>query len=180
VTTYLAFLRAVNVAGHQSVGMAALRELLAALGLADGQSLLQSGNLLFRAPAQESGALERRLQKEAAARLSLQTDFFVRTAAEWKAVIARNPFPAEAKADPAHLVVVVLAGAPGAASVSALRAAISGREQVRAVGRQAYIVYPDGIGRSRLTAALIEKKLGARGTARNWNTVLKLGALAAA
>jgi uncharacterized protein (DUF1697 family) len=35
-------------------------------------------------------------------------------------------------------------------------------------------VYPDGIGRSNLTGALIEKKLGTRGTARNWNTVLKL------
>jgi uncharacterized protein (DUF1697 family) len=48
---------------------------------------------------------------------------------------------------------------------------------VRAEGRQAYIVYPNGIGRSRLTNALIEKKLRTRGTGRNWNTVLKLDAL---
>jgi len=47
-------------------------------------------------------------------------------------------------------------------------------------GQQAYIVYPDGIGRSRLTAALIERKLATRGTARNWNTVMKLAALAEA
>jgi len=40
------------------------------------------------------------------------------------------------------------------------------------------MVYPDGIGRSRLTSAVIENKLGTRGTARNWNTVLKLAALA--
>jgi uncharacterized protein (DUF1697 family) len=38
-------------------------------------------------------------------------------------------------------------------------------------------VYPEGVGSSRLTTALIEKKLGTRGTARNWNTVLKLGAM---
>jgi uncharacterized protein (DUF1697 family) len=44
-------------------------------------------------------------------------------------------------------------------------------------GREVYLVYPDGIGRSRLTNAVIEKKLGARGTGRNWNTVLKLGEL---
>ena len=66
-----------------------------------------------------------------------------------------------------------------AANVAALQKAIVGREVVRAKGRCAYIVYPDGIGRSKLTGALIEKKLGTRGTARNWNTVLKLRNLVA-
>lgn len=60
----------------------------------------------------------------------------------------------------------------------ALQAALTGPEVVRAEGRQAYIVYPNGIGRSRLTHTVIEKKLGTRGTSRNWNTVLKLRALA--
>jgi uncharacterized protein (DUF1697 family) len=50
---------------------------------------------------------------------------------------------------------------------------------VRVEGRHAYIVYPNGIGRSRLTNALIEKKLRTRGTGRNWNTVLKLNELVA-
>ena len=59
------------------------------------------------------------------------------------------------------------------------RASANG-EVVRAKGRHAYLVYPDGVGRSRLTNVLIEKKLRARGTGRNWNTVLKLGALVGA
>ena len=46
-------------------------------------------------------------------------------------------------------------------------------------GRQAYLVYPDGVGRSKLTVGVIERWLGSRGTGRNWNTVLKLQALAA-
>jgi uncharacterized protein (DUF1697 family) len=62
--------------------------------------------------------------------------------------------------------------------VDALQKAIKGREVVRAVGRAAYLVYPDGVGRSKLTATLVEKHLGCRGTARNWNTVLKLDAMA--
>ena len=70
-----------------------------------------------------------------------------------------------------------LKDAPTAKQVTALQAAIAGREIVRAVSQQAYIVYPDGIGRSRVTNALIERNLGARGTGRNWNTVLKLAAL---
>ena len=60
----------------------------------------------------------------------------------------------------------------------ALQKAIVGREVVRAKGRCLYVVYRDGIGRSKLTSAMIEKKLGTRGTARNWNTVLKLHTLA--
>jgi uncharacterized protein (DUF1697 family) len=66
--------------------------------------------------------------------------------------------------------------APSLQEVEALQAAILGPELVVIQGKQAYIVYPAGIGRSRLTNALLEKKLGTRGTSRNWNTVLKLEA----
>jgi uncharacterized protein (DUF1697 family) len=177
VTTYLAFLRAVNVAGHKQVAMADLRELLTRLGFDDAQSLLQSGNLVFRARARSGTQLERVLAAEAKQRLTLETDFFVRTASEWRAVVARNPFRKEAERDPGHLVVMLLKAAPVARDVKALQAAITGREILRADGTHAYIVYPDGMGRSRLTNALIEKKLGTRATGRNWNTVMKLGAL---
>ena len=96
----------------------------------------------------------------------------MRTAAEWDAVVASNPFPDEAASDPGHLVVMALKAAPDAAAVAALQASVAGRETVRAVGRQAYLVYPDGIGESKLTIKLIEKHLGTRGTGRNWNTTL--------
>jgi uncharacterized protein (DUF1697 family) len=77
-------------------------------------------------------------------------------------------------------LVVLLKVAPDRQNVAALQRAITGRESVRIDGRHAYVVYPDGIGRSRLTTALTEKILGTRATARNWNTVLKLGALVGA
>ena len=175
---HFALLRAINVGGHQPVAMADLRDLLARLGFADAQSLLQSGNLVFRSQTRAGAALERLLEAEAEKRLDLRTDFFVRTAAEWKTIVARNPFRHEAKRDPAHLVVMFLKRAPEVEQVTALEAAITGPESFRAVGREAYIIYPAGIGRSRLTSSLVEKTLGTRGTGRNWNTILKLGALA--
>jgi uncharacterized protein (DUF1697 family) len=49
-----------------------------------------------------------------------------------------------------------------------------GRETIDQDGRQLDLVYPDGIGRWRLTGMSIAKKLGTRGTARNCNTLLKL------
>jgi uncharacterized protein (DUF1697 family) len=162
------------------MAMADLRDMAAGLGLTEVRSLLQTGNLVFRSGGQADAALEQALEAAIEKRFGLRTDVFVRTAAEWAAIIARNPFPDAARDDPGHLLAIPLKAAPGAAAVAALQAGIAGREAVRADGRCAYVTYPDGIGRSKLTMTAIEKKLGTRGTGRNWNTVLKLAALAEA
>jgi uncharacterized protein (DUF1697 family) len=178
MTTCIALLRAVNVGGHNQVKMADLREIMSELGMQNVRSLLQSGNLVFQNESHKTPQLERVLEQSVATRLGVETDFLVRTADEWAAIIRDNPFPDEARRDPGHLVVLPLKDAPDRKSVLSLQGSITGREVVRVKGRQAYILYPDGIGRSRLTSALIEKKLGTRGTGRNWNTVLKLAAAA--
>jgi len=91
-------------------------------------------------------------------------------------VIRQNPFRKEAERDPGHLVVLFLKRAPIAEDIAALQA-VTSPEVIKAKGKQAYIFYPNGQGRSKLTHAMIEKRLG-RGTGRNWNTVLKLGIIA--
>src|SRR6266576_850910 len=171
---YIALLRGVNLAGHKMVAMADLRAMLEGLGFTDERALLQSGNLVFQGRAQASASLERKLEQEAQRRLDLETDVHVRTAAKWQSIIKRNPFPDADRKDPGHLLLMCFKEAPAPKDVKALQAAIKGREVVRAVGRQAYFIYPDGVGTSRLTTGLIDKTLGLRGTARNWNTVLKL------
>jgi uncharacterized protein (DUF1697 family) len=174
MSIHIALLRAVNVGGRKPTVMAELRGLLTELGFLDTRSLLQTGNLVFRSSARTGIGLERFLEEEIARRLHLRTDVFVRTGEEWKRIVANNPFQDEAKSDPAHLVVTFLKQTPSAKDVEALRFVITGPEIVRVDGRQAYIIYPAGIGRSRLTNTLVEKKFATRGTARNWNTVLKL------
>jgi uncharacterized protein (DUF1697 family) len=178
MTTYLAFLRGINVGGNKTVSMADLRAMLERLGFTDPRSLLNSGNLVFRAAPRPAAALERTLEAETRKRLGLEADFLVRTGAEWKKIVGGNPFRSEAQEDPGHLLLMLWKAAPEAGRIRELQSAIPGREVLRAAGRHAYIVYPDGVGRSKFTHALIEKKLGTRGTARNWNTVLKLEALA--
>ena len=177
MTIQIALLRGVNVGGHNAVAMSELRDLLTQLGFESARSLLQSGNLVFRSDSRTDADLERLLEAEADKRLGLHADFLIRSAKEWREVVARNPFRKEAERDPSHLVVMFLKSAAKAKDVKAVQAAIAGSEIIRADGRHLYIVYPDGIGRSRLTNALLEKKLGIRGTARNWNTVVKLAAM---
>jgi uncharacterized protein (DUF1697 family) len=177
VTVYVGLLRAVNVGGRGSVAMADLRQMAQDLGFSDVRTILQSGNLVFRGDPQPRREIEARLEGAGRDRLGLTTDFIVRTATDWEAARARNPFPQEAREDPGHLVTFFLRGRPAADSEPRLQAAVRGPERVRVVDSQAYVVYPDGIARSRLTLPLIEKYVGFRGTGRNWNTVTKLAVL---
>jgi uncharacterized protein (DUF1697 family) len=175
---YVALLRAVNVGGHNLVTMSDLRAMLGDLGYAKGQSLLQSGNLVFEASGRRSTSrLEAELERATEDRLGVTTDYFVRSAEEWGEIVAANPFVAEAREEPRFVNLIALKDAPSRVRAQALGAAIPGREVVKVVGRQAFALYPDGVGKSKLTPGLIEKHLGTRATGRNWNTVLKLHAL---
>ncbi|RIK46479.1 MAG: hypothetical protein DCC58_03035 [Chloroflexi bacterium] len=174
---YIALLRGINVGGATSFPMADLRALASDLGFTSVRTLLQSGNLIFRAAAQPTADLEQQLEAATAARREHHPDYIVRAAAEWQALVAANPFPAAAAADPTRLVVMCLKTVPTDEQVRALQAAISGPETLEVRGREAYIIYPNGQGRSQLTTNVVEKHLVTRATARNWNTVLKIDAL---
>jgi uncharacterized protein (DUF1697 family) len=121
MTTRIALLRGINVGGHAMVSMAALREFLTGLGVGNPRTLLQSGNVVFESDAGTSGALEGLLEAEAAARLDLRVDFFVRGVDEWAGIVAGNPFLDEADRDPSHLLVVLLKAAPDAPAAEADR-----------------------------------------------------------
>jgi uncharacterized protein (DUF1697 family) len=176
MTSYVALLRGINVGGNKMVAMAELREMLAALGFADPKTLLQSGNAVFRCAAKPCAKLEALLEAETAKRLGVTCEYHVRTAAELRAAIEANPLKAEAKKDPSHLLVSFFKAPLDTAKVKAAQAAIAGPEIVRCDGRHLYMFYPAGIGNSK-AGAVVDKALGVRGTARNWNTVLKLTAL---
>jgi len=180
MTSFVALLRGINVGGQTMVAMTELRRMAESLGMVEVQSLLQSGNLVFKSKTSNVTAMEKLMEKEAMRLWSRPIDFFVRTAKEWETVLAQNPFPGEAARDPGHLLVVCLKAEPDAKALAALKAAITGPEYFQAAGRHLYLVYPDGVGRSRLTNTLLEKTLGTRATGRNWNTVRKISALLAA
>ena len=175
MTRYIALLRGVNLGGHKMVAMADLRALIAKMGFTDVQTLLQSGNVVFSGPSKAPSVLESQIEKELEKRLELDVDIHIRTPQEWRAVIEGNPFPAEAKKDPSHLLLTCYRSPLEASRVKAAQQAITGPERLHASGRHLYMTYPNGIGRSK-AGVVVGKTLGA-GTARNWNTVLKLAAM---
>ena len=179
MTKLVALLRAVNVGGTGKVAMADLRAFFADLGYPDAQTIVQTGNVVFDAPEADPAALEKTLETEAAKRLGLKSDFIIRTAAEWRGLIAVNPFPDFAAGNPTFMVVSFAKTAPDKDAIAALEAATEGLpETLRVIGREIYIMYPEGQGRSKLDLAKVERRHpSVRATARNWNTVAKIAAL---
>jgi len=143
--SHIVLLRGINVGGNRSVPMAKLKAWLESLALGPVHTLLQSGNAVISAKGSPH-ALEAQLEKTAPAALGVQgIQFFIRSAGEWEQIIAANPFPAEAKNDPARLVYAALKSAPTAAQFEALQAAIPGRERVEGGERGAYLQGHAGI-----------------------------------
>ena len=176
MSQFVALLRGVNVGGNKGVPMSRLKAVAEGLSLGNPRTLLQSGNLVFSAKGQTVAALEAALERAIKAEIGVDTAVCVRSAAEWSALIEANPFPDEAKADPSHLLLVAFKTAPDPAGPGKIAASYDGPERIAVARAHAFIVYPDGIGRSKLSNALLSRHLGA-GTARNWNTVLKLQAM---
>ena len=178
MTRYAALLRAVNVGGRK-VTMAELKAAAEKLGYASARTFIASGNLLFEtgktAPARLEAALEAAIEKT----FGLFSEVMVRDPDEWSAIIRANPFPKKAKEDPAHLVCVVCKDAPDQAALGAYLKSFREKhdkgEQLKVVGREIYIDYGQSIGQSKL----ILPKKACTGTARNWNTMLKLGEMLA-
>jgi uncharacterized protein (DUF1697 family) len=177
VPTYIALLRGVNVGGKTTVPMADLRRIALDAGYSHVATLLNSGNLVLSSP-DDATTVTTRVRSGLQDRLGLDVDTIVVQAEQWDEIVAANPFPAQAAADPAHVVVTCYVRPPGPERVAALDPARYGPEQIRWHGSVSYTWYPVDIGHSKVTPAVLLRELGVAGTARNWSTVVKLQALA--
>jgi len=178
--TFICLLRAVNVGGRNQIRMDALKEICTSLDLTDVQTHLQSGNVIFRSPQKDPALLGEQLEKAIEREAGIDIRIMLRTPKELRAAIAANPLQAEAEREPKGFVINFLADAPSKAAQASLLESYRGPEKIAFGRREMYIYYGAGMGRSKLTNALMERKLGTAGTARNWNTVVKLLSLAEA
>lgn len=166
----VALLRGVNL-GKRQVVMSELRALCERAGFTNVRTLLASGNLILSSSL-KGEKLEAALEGMIHEGLGLKTDVFVRTAAQLDALIAANPFKSFAKKTPTFLVVDFMR-APASKTEWAAMEASAAREDIKQGKDCLYIKFPDGQGPSKLKTPKL-------GTARNWNTVLKLAAAARA
>lgn len=174
-TRRIALLRGINIGRAKRLAMVDLKAVAESLGWTGVRTLLNSGNLVFTAPPSDGHAL--RLETALADRFGLQSRVTVLTAEALAAVIADNPFAAEAAAQPSRLLVVFPRTPQTIERLSPLTEAGWGSERIRLGALAVYTWHPDGISAGQLAEA-VDRAGRDEVTARNWGTVLKLQAAA--
>ncbi len=174
---FIVLLRGINVGGHNKVPMADLREALAAHGFTDVSTYIASGNVILDAGDRGEQQVVDEVAMVVGDRFDLSIPIVARAAAHWPAILATNPFPEAASTEPKYVHVSLCDQAPDAEAVEAFDHETYEPDEVRVVGRELYLRYPEGVARSKLTGAVLERKLGVTTTARNWSTMLKLAEL---
>lgn len=175
--TIVSMLRGINVGGRNLIKMDALRELYAEMKFENPRTYVQSGNVVFGTRERDLKRIARRIEERIEERFACRPDVILRTAEEMREVMVRNPFPGDFEAS--KLIVTFLADEPEAEAHQKIRAIRMGPETLVLDGRELFIYYPEGMGRSKVTPAVIEKAVRVRGTGRNWNSVQKLLEMAA-
>ena len=163
---FVALLRAVNVGGTGKLAMSDLRRLCEAAGFRSVRTYIQSGNVVL-ASVLSRAKVKSKLEQALSTKLGKPCGVLLRSGAELAAVLQRNPFK---KAAPNRVLVLFLDEAPARDALADLT--IPGGEEVRLDGREVFVHFPNGMGRSRLRIPLAKT-----GTWRNLNTVAKLVAM---
>jgi len=169
----VALLRGVNVGGRNRLPMATFAQLLEGLGCRNVETLIQSGNAVFdgaASPADIAAAIRREA--------GFSCRVFVLTATAFQRAVAACPFRRQAEESGKSVHGVFLEAAPDAATVEALGAALRAREDFAVAGKTLYFHSPPGPKPSIFLEAM-DRALGGATTARNWNTIERLAAMAA-
>ncbi|MBY0488634.1 MAG: DUF1697 domain-containing protein [Gemmatimonadaceae bacterium] len=166
----VAFLRGVNVGGNKRVPMSELKAIVEACGYSAARTLLNSGNVIFRAPRATTATAARRIRAGLADRCAVDTPVLVRTRAELARLIEANPLRHEAAAHPSAFLVMLFDG-PITADLAARITSVPFTVERAAVGEDAvYFSLPAGISTSKPFEQL-GRQLGAGVTSRNWTTM---------
>lgn len=199
---YAAFLRGINVGGHNIIKMAGLAALFSELGFGNVFTLLQSGNVVFSSSKRganvrdiavssgvgEDDRIAARVEEGITARFGLDVPVVVCSIEELRAAVDFAPFTPDQLKRPNRALIYFFKKGPragmdtlGTATVdtdadreSRFQTGHDGSERVTLTGGRLYVYYPDGLGRSTFDSARIQRLLGTTATGRNWTTVAKV------
>ncbi len=174
---YIALLRGINVGGHNKIPMAELRAALTEHGFAGVSTYIASGNVLLDAGDRTEADVVAEVTDVVADRFDLSIPIVARSVADWPPILAANPFP-DAECEPKFLHVSLCDRVPAPEAVADFDVDAYLPDRLAIVGRELYLWYPNGSARSKLTGAVLERRLGVTTTARNWSTMVKLAELA--
>jgi len=178
LSSEVAFLRAVNVAGHSSLKMSDLRRVFESAGCKNVRTYIQSGNVVFEPPGKRSSALRPRVARSLARLLGEDVVVTYRGVRDLQRTLVAAPFGSLDGEPDVKLYVGFLAAEPKSVPVLPLASARDGLEVIKMTNRDVFVVSRKVKGRYGYPNGLIEKEFAVPATTRNWNTVRKIVALA--
>jgi uncharacterized protein (DUF1697 family) len=171
---YISMLRGINVGGHNRIKMDQLRTSLEALGLAQVKTYIQSGNVVFKAAKISPAALSKKIENQILAQFGFPVSVISRRAEEIAATIENNPLLNQRGIDQEKLHVAFLSDAPAATALRKLADLTLAPDQSRALGKEVYLYFPNGVSNSSLWKHPLDRVLSVVTTTRNWKTVRTL------
>ncbi len=164
-------LRGINVGGQKSVKMAELEKMYASLGYGKVRTYIQSGNVVFECGENPQASLEKTISSKIKSKFGFDVAVIVRTPADLEKIIQGNPFKGK---DEGRMYVSFLSATPSTIPTEAIGKAKGISEEYFISGKEIYMHFPDGYGRTKLSNNFFESKLKVASTTRNWNTVGRL------
>ncbi len=168
---YLSLLRGINVGGNKLISMVDLKDLYLSLGFQDVQTYIQSGNVVFESEPLDSFELRLLIESKLQDRYGFEVTVFVLPLPILDSIFKRNPYPA---ADAKSVYFSFLSSFPDQSFVADLYKLLSPSERFHITESCVYFYCPEGYGKTKLTNAILEKKLKVKATTRNFNTVSTL------
>jgi uncharacterized protein (DUF1697 family) len=170
----ISLLRGINVGGRAVIRMEALQTLYQSLKFEAPQTYLQSGNVLFKSSERDLQRIASQIQKAIVKKFACSPEVILRSTAEMRVIVSRNPFRSRPDIEPNKLLVSFLADPPGKDARENLAQLHIEPEELHLFNRELYIYFPNGVGRSKLPWSRLDKFLKTPSTARNWNSVIKI------
>lgn len=175
MNNYVAFLRGINVGGHNQIKMDELRAVFANLGFEQVSTLLASGNVLFTARESDPDQLTQPIEAALEAAFGYRTGVLLRSQAQIRALALADPFAGIEVTPDTRLYVSFLSVPPKDDSMAGYGSPNGEFRIVRVTPDEVCSVLtlsPDI--RTPDAMSVLEKTFGKKITTRNWNTVEKI------
>jgi uncharacterized protein (DUF1697 family) len=176
--TVISLIRGINVGSSKTVTMDDLVSLYRSLGLKNVRTYLRSGNVLFDNPGNDPGEVSGMLEEHVSRMAGFQVLVILRTDNDLSEIVRNNPFQKEVTHHLTGLHVTFLSDYPSVDMVNEINAINDPVDKVQVLGREAYLLCPEGYGRTKFSNTFFERKLGVTATTRNWKTVTILAEMA--
>ena len=161
MSKHVAFVRGINLGRRRRVSGADLRSLFDGMGFADAATFRTSGNVVFNGGGEPRGKMADRIERGLTESLGWDVTVFLRTAAEIRAIAARQPFPtALVEASHGKLQVVVLSAKPSARARKDVLALATDQDRLAFGDRELYWLPSAGTRDSALDLKAIEGLVG--------------------